>query len=113
VSYRSRPNLHRDLHPGEGPRGHEAPHHAAVLELEPDGVCLVWASFLEEPLGVVRGWPQLTLVTSCGAQDAPHIGAARLPVIVVECVPTKVAMLTLERATCLCSLGEPGGGPEA
>jgi hypothetical protein len=68
---------------GEGPRGHEAPHHAAVLELVRDGVCIVWAGFLEEPLEVVRGWPRLMLVTACGGWDAPHARATRLPVVAI------------------------------
>jgi hypothetical protein len=61
--------------PGEGPQGREASHHAAVLELMPDGVCVVWAGFLEEPLEVVLGRPRLMLVTACGGQDVPHVGA--------------------------------------
>jgi hypothetical protein len=32
---------------GDGPRCHEAPDHAAVLELVSDGVYMVWAGFLE------------------------------------------------------------------
>jgi hypothetical protein len=44
-----------ELHtPGEGPRGHEAPHHATAFENVPDGVCVVWVGFLEEALEVVR-----------------------------------------------------------
>jgi hypothetical protein len=43
--------------PGEASRGHEAPHHAAVLEFVPDGVCVVWTSLLKEPLEVVCGHP--------------------------------------------------------
>jgi hypothetical protein len=39
--YRSHPDLRRASHPGEGPRGQEAPHHALVLKHVPDGVCVV------------------------------------------------------------------------
>jgi hypothetical protein len=66
---------------GEGPRGHEAPLHAAILELVPDGVRVIWAGFLKEPLEVVRRWPRLSLVTVSGSRDASHARAARLPVI--------------------------------
>jgi hypothetical protein len=68
---------------GEGARGQEAPHHVIVLELVSDGVCMVWAGFLKEPLEVVCGRPRLTLVAACGSQDAPHVGIARLPVIAI------------------------------
>jgi hypothetical protein len=47
----------------------------------PDGVCVVWVGFLEEPLKVVRGRPHLTLVATCGGWDAPHVGAGCLTVI--------------------------------
>jgi hypothetical protein len=42
---------------GEGSQGHEALHHAAVLEFVPDGVGVVWASLLKEHLKVVCGRP--------------------------------------------------------
>jgi hypothetical protein len=51
---------------GGGPQGHEAPHHATVLELVLDGVCVVWTGLLEEPLEVVRRRPHLMLSTVCG-----------------------------------------------
>jgi hypothetical protein len=41
--------------PGEGFRGHEALHHATVLEFVPDGVSVIWPSLLKEPLEVVCG----------------------------------------------------------
>jgi hypothetical protein len=81
--------FHRERHPialiqafvelrnlGEVPRRHEAPHHATVLELVPDMVCVVWVGFLEEPLKVVRGRPRLTLVAMYGGRDVPHTKAA-------------------------------------
>jgi hypothetical protein len=73
---------------GEGPRGHEASHQAAVLELVSDEVCVVWTGFLEDPLQVVCGWPCLMFVAMCSGQDAPHVGDAHLPdvaIIVVSC----------------------------
>jgi hypothetical protein len=72
--------------PGEGHRGHVAPHHSVTLELVPDGVCVVWAGFLEEPLEVVCKRPHLMLVTVNGGQDMPHTGVARLPVTAVVMV---------------------------
>jgi hypothetical protein len=54
-----------------------------VLELVPDGACMVWAGFLQEHLEVVRGWPRLMLVTVCGCRDVPHAGAAHLPIVAI------------------------------
>jgi hypothetical protein len=51
-----------------------------------DGVCVVWAGFLEEPLEVVRRRPHLTLVVVHGGRDAPHTGATRLPVVAIVVV---------------------------
>jgi hypothetical protein len=48
-----------------------------------DKVCVVWASFLEEPLEVVYRRPRLTLVAIRGGRDAPHARALCLFVIVV------------------------------
>jgi hypothetical protein len=42
---------------GEGSRRHEAPHHVANLEFVPDGVGVVWASLLKEPIKLVYGRP--------------------------------------------------------
>jgi hypothetical protein len=53
------------------------------LSFVPNGVWMVWAGFLQEPLEVVRGWPRLMFVAVCGSQATPHVRAARLPVIVV------------------------------
>jgi hypothetical protein len=68
---------------GEGSWGHEAPHHAAVLELVPDRVHMVWVGFLKEPIEVVHRQPRLTLVAACGGWDASHAGATCLLVFVV------------------------------
>jgi hypothetical protein len=65
-----RVDCHDGLSSGDGPRGHEAPHHVVVLELVPDGVCMVWAGLLEEPLEVVCERPRLTLVAPCESRDA-------------------------------------------
>jgi hypothetical protein len=83
--------------PGEGPYGHEAPHHATVLELVLDGVFVVWAGFLVEPLEVVHWRPCLTLVAAYNGRDAPHAGAAHLLVIVVGhgCGPLKMLLVPL------------------
>jgi hypothetical protein len=62
------------------------PHHATVLELVPDGVCMVWVGFLMEPLEVVHGRPRLTLVATCGGQDVPHTGATQHPVVAIVMV---------------------------
>jgi hypothetical protein len=69
--------------PGEGPRGHEGLHYAAVIELVPDGVCMIWAGFLDERLEVVRRRPHLTLVAMRYSRHASRAGAARLPVVAV------------------------------
>jgi hypothetical protein len=69
--------------PGEGAQGHEAPHHAAVFELVPDGLHMVWASLLEEPLDVVPMRPHLMLVVGRGTQDACHTRDTRLPIVAV------------------------------
>jgi hypothetical protein len=61
--------------PGEGSQGHEASRHAAVLEFVPDGVGIVWASLLKEPLVVVCGCPCCMPVAVCGGRDAPHARA--------------------------------------
>jgi hypothetical protein len=47
------------LHPCEGSCGHEASHHAIVLELVPDGVCVVQAGFFEKPPDVVCRQPRM------------------------------------------------------
>jgi hypothetical protein len=62
--------------PGEGSRGHEAPHHAVVLEFMPDEIGVVWASLLKEPLEVVCGQPCRALATVHGGRDAPHARVA-------------------------------------
>jgi hypothetical protein len=55
----------------------------AVLELVPDGVCVVWAGLLEKPLEVVHRRPCRTLVSVHGGRDVPHAEAAHLPVVAV------------------------------
>jgi hypothetical protein len=50
---------------GMRPRGHEASHHATILELVPDEVCMIWAGLFEKTLEVICMWPCLTLVTAC------------------------------------------------
>jgi hypothetical protein len=69
--------------PSEGPQGHEASHHAAVLKLVPDGVCMVWTGLLKEPIEVICRWPYRVLVTVHGGRDASHIGASHLQVAAV------------------------------
>jgi hypothetical protein len=71
------------LSPGMGPRGHEASHHAAILELVMDGVCVVRPCFLEEPPKVVRRRPHLMLVAMCGGQDSSHDRVPRLVIVVI------------------------------
>jgi hypothetical protein len=66
-----------------GPRGHEGPHHAVVLEHVPGRVCVIWAGFLEEPLDVMHRWPHLTLFTVRGGPDATHARTACLPVVAI------------------------------
>jgi hypothetical protein len=53
----------------------------------PDGVCMVWAGFLEEPLEMVCSWPHLVLAAVHGGRDAPHARAAYLFIIAVVVVP--------------------------
>jgi hypothetical protein len=62
----------------EGPQDHEILHHAAVPELVLDGVHMIWASLLEEPLKVVCRQPHLVLAATYGSPDAHHVGAAYL-----------------------------------
>jgi hypothetical protein len=68
---------------GEGPRGHEAPHHVTVFELVPNGVHELSAGFLEEPLEVVHRRPRLTLIVVRGGRGAFHAGAVRLPIVAI------------------------------
>jgi hypothetical protein len=50
-----------------------------------DGVCVVWAGFLEKPLEVVHRRPDPMLLAVCGAQDAPHARAACFVVSAANC----------------------------
>jgi hypothetical protein len=63
---------------GEGSRGHEILHRAAVLELVLDGVGVVQTSLLKELLEVVHGRPRMMLAAACCNHDVHHIGAACL-----------------------------------
>jgi hypothetical protein len=69
--------------PGEGPRCHEASHHAVVLKLVPDGVCMVWIGLLEKPLELVHRQLRRTLAAVCIGRDASHTGATRLLVVAI------------------------------
>jgi hypothetical protein len=66
---------------GDGCRDHEIIHHVVVPDLVLDGVCMVWASLLEEPLKVVCGRPRLALATADGDRDTCHIEATRFLII--------------------------------
>jgi hypothetical protein len=66
---------------GEGPRGHEILHHAAVPKIVLDGVSVVWESLLKVLLEVFYGRLRLVLAAAYGSHDAHHTGAARLPTI--------------------------------
>jgi hypothetical protein len=67
--------------PGEGPQDHEILHHAAVLELVPNGLRVVWEGSSE----VVCRWPRLMLVAARSNHDAPPARAACLLIVVVGC----------------------------
>jgi hypothetical protein len=49
----------------------------------PNGVCVVWAGFLKEPLKVVHRRPRLMLVAVRGGRDAPHASAGHLPIVAI------------------------------
>jgi hypothetical protein len=72
--------------PGEGSRGHEAPHRAVVLEFVLDGVDVVWISLLKEPLEVVYRHPCRQPAAARGGRDAPHARAAHFPAAVLIAV---------------------------
>jgi hypothetical protein len=46
-----------------------------------DGVCVVWASLLDEALDVVYGRPHLALAAACGNHDAHHAGATHFLIV--------------------------------
>jgi hypothetical protein len=81
-----------------------------VLKLVPDGVCMVWAGFLEKPPEVVRRWHRLTHVAACSIRDAPHTRVACLTIIAIGCGhdPLK-ALLAPPLATFGALLGVTGG----
>jgi hypothetical protein len=69
--------------PGEGFQGHEDLHHTAVLEFVPDGVGVVWASLLKEPLEVFCRHPHQAPTALHGGRDAPHARAAHFQTMVL------------------------------
>jgi hypothetical protein len=69
--------------PGGGSPDHETLHHVTVLELVPDGVCVVWACLFEEPHEVVHKRPHLTLVATFSNHDAPSVGATYLHLVTI------------------------------
>jgi hypothetical protein len=71
---------------GEGPRDHETLHHVEVLELVSNGVRMVGAGLPRESPKVICGQPHLTLIAMCSSYNAPRVGAAHLPAIVVVVV---------------------------
>jgi hypothetical protein len=80
--------------PGEG--GHKILHHATVLELMLDGVCVVRACLLEESLEVLCQWPLLALATARDGHNALHVEVAYFLVVVVfvvghSCNPLRVS----------------------
>jgi hypothetical protein len=46
-----------------------------------DGVCVVWASLLEDSLEVVYRRPYLALAVACDGRDTHHAGAARFLIV--------------------------------
>jgi hypothetical protein len=72
--------------PGEGPQYHETLHHAAVLELVPNWVRVVWEGLLEESFEVVCRWPRLTLVATRSSHDTPLARVACLLIIIVAMI---------------------------
>jgi hypothetical protein len=95
--------------PGREPRDHETHHHVTVLELVPDGLHVVWAGLLEESLEVVGRRPHLTLVAVCGSRDAPHVGAAHLPIVAVIVVGCGRSPLRTLLAPPIAALGAMPG----
>jgi hypothetical protein len=69
--------------PGEGSQGHEALLYLTVLEFVPDGVGVVWASLLKEPLEVVCMRPHRAPTATCGGRDVPHARAAHFLAVVL------------------------------
>jgi hypothetical protein len=92
---------------GEGPRGHETHHHAAVSELVLDGVGVVWACLFKELLEVVHGWPRLMLATAYDHRSVLHVRAACLLLdvaIIVDRDCGLLAVLLVPPIAALCAL---------
>jgi hypothetical protein len=89
---------------GEGPQDHETLHDVALLELMPNMVCVLQAGLINESPEVVCTWPCLTLVTVCGIHDAPHVGGACLPVVIVIVVDRGHGALRMLLAPLLAAL---------
>jgi hypothetical protein len=56
---------------GGGPQDHETLYHAAILELVPNRVRVVWAGLLKQSFEVVCRRPSLMLVVVYGSHDVP------------------------------------------
>jgi hypothetical protein len=89
---------------GEGPRGQEILHHAAVPELVLDRVGVARASLLKELLEVIYGWSCMMLATACGVRRAYHAGATRLLVVVTVIVDRGCGLLTALLVPLLAAL---------
>jgi hypothetical protein len=90
---------------GQGPRGHETLHYAAVSELMLDGVGVVQASLLQELFEVVCGRPRLTLAAASGCRDAHHPGAAYLLANATVAIGCNCGLLVVLLAPPLAALG--------
>jgi hypothetical protein len=106
----------------EEPRDHDTLHHVTVLELVPNGVCVVWLHLLEEPLEVLYRRLYLTVVVVHDGRDTHHIEATCLPIImfshghapfkaqVVPLLATLDALLAaVDRDVGWCHLGATWG----
>jgi hypothetical protein len=91
---------------GEGPQGHEILHHAAIPELVVDGVGVVQASLLEEPLEVVHGQSRLLLAAARDSCDAHHTGATCLLVDAIVITGHGGGLLAVLLAPLLASLSD-------
>jgi hypothetical protein len=83
VSSPFRPGLLQAPCLGESPRSHEIFRHAALLELVPNGVCIVQTGRLEEPLKVVYWWLSLAFEAAFRGHDVLLVGVMHFLVIVV------------------------------
>jgi hypothetical protein len=94
--------------PGKRPHGHEASHHATILEHVPDVVCVVWIGLFKKPLEVDYRRHHLLLITMCVGRRVSPTGAARLTIIAIGCGPLKALLAPLS-ATFDALLGVVGG----